>query len=145
MKTYVLMLARQFPSYHKRKGQPTDFIQKYKDVEKIHTIRENYELWKKRIDEVNEGIAVLSLRYWSGEPYKSKQIEFDRLGGNDVGIQKLTFQVFSSFNKKIIIPSFDIDEIAKNDGLRKDDFREWFKKADFTKPMAIIHFTSFRY
>ena len=37
------------------------------------------------------------------------------------------------------------ETLAKNDGLSDDDFREWFKKIDFSKPMAIIHFTDFRY
>jgi len=37
----------------------------------------------------------------------------------------------------------DIDLLSKNDGLSKDDFYSWFKKAE--GPAQIIHFTNFRY
>ena len=36
-------------------------------------------------------------------------------------------------------------DLAKNDGLSLDDFKAWFKSYDLSQPMAIIHFTSFRY
>jgi hypothetical protein len=38
-----------------------------------------------------------------------------------------------------------IKELAKNDGLSLDDFKAWFKGYDLSKPMSIIHFTTFRY
>jgi hypothetical protein len=41
--------------------------------------------------------------------------------------------------------SMEISELAKNDGLSENDFCEWFRKYDLSKPMAIIHFTNFRY
>jgi hypothetical protein len=173
MKTYVLTVSRTFPATHNQKGQPTFFVEKiynkiapmwkegsqelikerklYSEVtiEKIHTIRGNYELWKKRIDEVIAGNAYLSLRYWSGSPYNykkdgSKQVEFARLDNESgVGIQKLedpTNFVFAPINGKMI----NWEEIAKNDGLSFDDFCDWFKVRQ-NKPMAIIHFTNFRY
>ena len=34
--------------------------------------------------------------------------------------------------------------LAKNDGLRYEDFKEWFKSYD-SETMVIIHFTDFRY
>jgi hypothetical protein len=36
------------------------------------------------------------------------------------------------------------EDIAKNDGLSFEDFCEWFKVRT-SSPMAIIHFTDFRY
>ena len=36
-------------------------------------------------------------------------------------------------------------KLANNDGLDFDDFVDWFKQYDLTKPMAVIHFTNFRY
>ena len=62
MKTYVLTISKNFPSTHSKKGTPTNFFYKIKSGDKKHTIRANYELWKKRIDEVNEGKAIISLR-----------------------------------------------------------------------------------
>lgn len=149
MKTYVLTVSRVFPKTHARSGEPTYFREKILSAEKLHTIRANYHLWKKRIDEVNAGEAILSVRYWSGKPYNSKQlriVEFDKDSG--VGVQMLFFDE-CSINKALIADSsrtfIPPSEIAKNDGLSLKDFEEWFRKYDLSKPMAIIQFTKFRY
>ena len=159
MKTYVLLISRYFPATHPRKGEPTFFHAKiwkglcdnsyYLQPKKIHTIRANYDLWKKRIDEVNSGEAVLSLRYWTGRPRHSKQQEFARLGKDSgIGVQKLSFSS-QWFNSMLVDGGYcfaDIEtSIAKNDGLSFDDFEAWFKGYDLSKPMAIIHLTDFRY
>ena len=113
---------------------------------KIHTIRRNYPLWKKRIKEVQDGKAILSLRYWSGKPYNSKQVEFAKLDKESgVGIQNLRWMttctgLITDSNRLI-----SDTELCINDGLSLEDFREWFRKYDLSKPMAIIHFTNFRY
>ena len=170
-KTYVLTVSRNFPTTHPRKGEKTEFVLKIQNGlgitckncrevsrfdgdccgylpgqkgEKLHTIRANYDFWKKRIDEVNEGKAILSLRYWTGKPYCSKQEEFARLDKDSgIGVQKLedpTNFVFAPIDGKTI----NWDEVAKNDGLSFNDFCEWFKVRK-NSPMAIIHFTNFRY
>lgn len=157
MKTYVLTVNRFFPKTHKRAGEKTNFSQKLQlgiknipnsvmyDEEcdlvidrKIHTIRKNVDFWKKRISEIQRGNAILSIRYWSGKPYNSKQVEICQLNRfSGIGLEE------------VIIPCMnDIEEIKKlalNDGLSLEDFEEWFKKYDFSKPLAIIHFTAFRY
>lgn len=149
MKTYVLIVSRTFPKGHNKEGEQTFFVDKISNGEKIHTIRSNYPLWKKRIKEVQEGKAVLSLRYWSEKPYRSKQVEFARLDKDSgIGVQEIYF-----INKNIYCPDLcsdrflksNIEEIAKNDGLSIEDFKEWFKNYDLSKPLAIIHFTNFRY
>lgn len=158
MKTYVLIVSRTFPKYHKRAGENTNFIDgiscalfcpgdcndcNFND-RKIHTIRSNYEYWSKIIKEVQEGKAILSLRYWSGKPYNSKQVEFCKLDKDSgIGIQKIEsfiWQYAICENKTI-----EIEDISKKDGLSFEDFKEWFKGYDLSKPMAIIHFTNFRY
>jgi hypothetical protein len=165
MKKYVLTVSRYFPATHKRKGEETHFIDSilsgflgHKQYTlcrtkqnggdlilsgKIHTIRANYELWDKRIKEVQEGKAILSIRYWSGKPYNSKQVEIWQMDKDSgIGIQKLEFNgLHGIVNGEWITP----DVISKNDGLLYPDFKEWFRKYDLSKPMAIIHFTSFRY
>lgn len=154
MKTHVLTVSRTFPAKHPRKGDKTFFIEKIKSARliqpyvkvflpKIHTIRANYPLWEKRIKEVQEGKAVLSLRYWSEKPYRSKQIEFARIDKDSgVGIQQFFMWTFSP-----LVDGFTVDpnEICQNDGLSLDDFKSWFKGYDLSKPLAIIHFTHFRY
>lgn len=164
MKTYVLTVSKVFPKKHKNSGSETIFLDKIacacfceKDCEdccfkwpKKHTIRSNYDLWKKRAKEINEGKALLSVRYWSGKPYRSKQVEFCQL--TEIGLQKLSF-FMNNINFPYIYeedemanyPIYGIDLIARNDGLLLSDFKEWFKDYDLSKPMAVIHFTPFRY
>lgn len=180
MKTYVITLSRHFLANHKRAGEETHFKEKFllgqgcpncaspQDLSginisdcngcvracsfpKLHTIRANYPLWEKRIKEVQEGRAVLSIRQWSEKPYCSKQVEIARLTAeNGVGIQKLSFDKdkdgvaslrYFNINGKYI----DRETLANNDGLSKEDWQEWFRGYDLSKPMAIIHFTKFRY
>lgn len=181
LKIYVLTVSRYFPSTHPRKGEETHFegkicrvledylqekhgrhailsikdkysIQGWWELSfKIHTIRSNYNLWEKRIKEVQQGKAILSLRYWSGKPYNSKQVEFACLDKDSgIGIQKLGFEDNELDNPVIFAPFDDdflgnIELVAKNDGLGLVDFKTWFKGYDLSKPMAIIHFTSSRY
>lgn len=157
MKTFVLTVSRVFPKTHKQAGNPTRFIEKILNKEpgnwtKIHTIRTNYDLWKNRIDQVNEGKAILSLRYWTGSPYNyqrdgSKQGVFLTLGKGECGIQKIDFS--TDYLYTVLIDekrfSFNSEMIAENDGLTDDDFEEWFKDYDLREPMALIHFTTKRY
>lgn len=161
MKTYVLTVSVVFPGAHKRKGEETYFIPKILSnfamnemslywEPKIHTIRTNYPLWEKRIKEVQEGKAILSIRYWSGKPYNSKQVEICQLDKDSgVGVQMLGFWSndlnYPWINNKDVAPGGLLDQLFKNDGLRYNDFKEWFKNYDLTEPMAIIHFTKFRY
>ena len=120
---------------------------------KLHTIRGNYELWKKRIDEVQKGNAVLSIRQWSDKQYRSKQEVICELSAKDgVGIQKLlsmddicAYYVKSDKIRNVL--GEDLETVANNDGLSIDEFKCWFKNKLPTpnSPMAIIHFTKFRY
>lgn len=178
MKTYVLTISRQFPKTHKQAGNPTRFIEgifavkvenssiidniydRYPHFDiftyntcfpKWHTIRGNYDLWKKRFEKIDAGEAELSLRYWEGKPYNSKQREFLKLSNLDgIGLQKLkswsedkSFVFITTPNGNVL--PFDASRIAINDGLSRKNFDEWFKGYDLSKPMAIIHFTNFRY
>jgi hypothetical protein len=150
-KTYVLMVSERFPVYHLRKGEPTGFPLAIKHVEKIHTIRGNYELWKKRIDEVNAGRAVLEVRIWLGKPYQKGSTQgcifkYDKSHGLGVEMVafyhgELTVPVLPMQNNLLI----NVIDLAKNDGLNLVDFYSWFKPYDLSQPMAIIHFTNFRY
>jgi len=150
MKTYVLTISRDFPKTHKKAGYPTMFLALISALVKKHTIRGNYKLWKKRFKKIEKGEACLSIRFWEGKPYNSKQKEFLNLKNTDgIGIQKLTFQECFLETGWIVGQAEYSDQllscVAENDGLSKEDFIEWFKKYDFSEPMAIIHFTHFRY
>jgi hypothetical protein len=104
-------------------------------------------LWEKRIKEVQEGKAYLSIRKWTGLPYRSPQEElfkFDKSHG--VGIEKLQLSQFGAhFNGYFVSTVYDIyKRLALNDGLSVDDFCEWFYGLE-GQDLAIIHFTDFRY
>jgi len=145
-KTFVLTVLKQFPKTHNRAGQPTGFVENITKLfatgcKKIHTIRSNYELWHKRAKEINEDKAVLSIRYWAEMPYRSKQVEICRL--ERIGVEKLEQPdnfVFAPIEGKKV----NWEDVAKNDGLSFEDFSDWFKSRQ-EEPMAVIHFTEFRY
>ena len=150
MKTYVIIVSKNYPKKHKKAGDETNFVNKIFDGSKIHTIRSNYELWKKRDNEVKQGKAIISLRFWIGKPYKSKQVEFCKLSNyNSIEVQKIFNAVYTQFNTPdlwlIDDKPYKSKEICHNDGLDEDDFVSWFRTYDLSKPMAVIHFTDFRY
>ena len=170
LKTYVVYVSPTFPAYHPRKGEPTlfaasiinalenrdsvnvlhhgeTFVCKHK---KIHTIRKNYEEWKRKETEINEGRAVLSIRQWNGTRYQkgATWTEIARL--EKIGVQRLDL-IDGIIHKPIIDETIDNHEnswlMAGNDGLHYCSFCDWFSRFeyDLDKPLAIIHFTDFRY
>jgi hypothetical protein len=145
-KTFPLMIAKTFPKGHRREGERTCFYIKILLGEKLHTIRDNYDYWKRRIEQVKAGIAHLSLREWEGKPYRSNQKLLFSLGKyRGVGVQKI---VFDDYLYSCLIDGrrHGISDscIPENDGLSWDDFESWFRNVD-DKPKALIHFTPFRY
>lgn len=186
IKRYRLGVSRNFPTTHPRKGEPTWFVEniiagqidKNDNFQfnvsceydtgivfdcrnpKIHTIRSNYELWAKRMVEVQAGKAVIELFYWSGKPYHKDengvgQVVFATLDKNSgCGVQELGFSVCGTGVNLIDNPFIFTDlfpknisvlDLCKNDTLSLEDFKAWFKGYDLSQSMAIIQFTSFRY
>jgi hypothetical protein len=145
MKTYVIMISKTFPAYHNMKGSDTHFVAQIELKVKLHTLRRNYKLWEKRIKEVMNGKAILSVRTWTGKPYASKQkVEYEFAAG-EVAIEELVWQGdhFQMMNgKKMPIP---MEVIARNDGLNLSTFQEWFKKVPIGESLACIHFRDWTY
>lgn len=150
LKCYVLTVSRYFPLSHPRAGEETHFAKRIMYLDKKHTVRGNYNFWKKRVDEINAGRAYLSLRFWEGLPYRSKQVEF--LRRYELGIQKIEIDNTAGMVIMTIDGNEFYDEptLCKNDGLSEDDFLNWF----FPKPVkgieiftgAVIHFNpEFKY
>lgn len=152
------MVATRFLSAHPRKGEPTGFEEAIINGTKIHTLRGNYEYWRKRVENVQKGLAYFSLRKWEGKPRQSAQIEIKQFHAEDgVGIipvekrnggQIWHYQdpndLFSNPFPLKPLGNKNLD-LAKNDGLAIEDFMAWFEKAEKYKPMALIYFTTFRY
>lgn len=148
MKIYVLILSEVFPKTHVRAGELTGFRNNLRKT-KIHTIRTNIELWRKRFQKIECGEAELSIRQWVGKPYGkgSTQKELCRLTREDgIGIQKMTIEGCTTHHQ-IFIDGIPVSskELANNDGLDEADWHSWFRGYDVTEPMAVIHFTKFRY
>jgi hypothetical protein len=100
---------------------------------KIHTLRRNYQFWKKF-----EGRDT-ALFTWDGKPYRSGQKVFC--------VKKImSVQKAVKHNGKIYLygASPAQSQLAKNDGLALDEFKEWFKGYP-DGDMAVLHFTDFRY
>jgi hypothetical protein len=149
MKTFPLMISKNFMTHHPRKGEPTLFKEKIFSGDKIHTIRANFAYWERIIKQVQAGKGVLSLRQWSGKPYYSTPVEFIELTkDHGIGIQPFgmlneVISINNSYDLSYIGGKYDV--IAKNDGLSRIDFDNWFRpnKNDFQG--GIIQFTDFRY
>jgi hypothetical protein len=145
LKTFVLTVSKTFMKGHPRCGEATGFKDAVLQGKKIHTIRAG-EYWRKVIDMVNAGKAILSVREWSGKPYASKQVEICQY--TKLGLQEFEFKwgigCIEPFVDNNIINVDDFCDLAENDGLQKHDFLSWFK---YPKPFKglIIHFTDFRY
>lgn len=145
-KVYVITVSTVFPKGHPREGEETGFVEKLIRGEKIHTIRGNYEYWKKVSEAVNAGTHVLSFRTWNGVPYRSGQTEFLELSSFEVekiAITKIVPRVFTPKNM-----SLHFGDVCHNDGLSEEDFHNWFfppkSKHEIVKA-AMLHFTDFRY
>ena len=167
MKHFPLVLSRTFPQWHPRAGRKTFFKSKLENAHvvpydpmgenipdgqpsmKLHTIRGNYERWARIFEEINKGAACIELRQWSGVPYRSKQETIAVLTKEDgIGLQKLEFEhALDIYWCNAVIRNTIVEKwgLALNDGLSYDDWRAWFENADLSEPMAIIHFTKFRY
>jgi len=142
MKCYVIMVSKVFPKTHPKAGIDTNFVMKINAGIKKHTIRNNYDFWKNRIDNVKAGTAYISIRIWTGLPYKSKQFEVRKLYGFDgIDLQKIVFDGANWFATNIL----NTNILANNDGLELDDFNDWFKEPVINKPYALIHLTNYKY
>ena len=171
---YQIAVSRTYQSTHPRKGEKTYFVEQIKNAildglyllkpdgtiitgKKLHTCRKNYKLWVKRMEKVQAGLAVIDLFYWelTGGRFtrvntKTVFATLDKDSG--CGVQELKFDEgdwsyatvdVGKCDTKTLFPSYN--KLAGNDGLSVQDYEDWFKNSDFSKPLAIIHFTPFRY
>lgn len=150
-KQVIISLSKTFPKTHKRAGVKTFFARSINNGTKIHTIRTGYERWRHNLDKVTNGTHIVSLRMWAGVPYRSPQEEISALA--DVGYERISMQYNpETKNVKAVIggkPYNDVKKLAENDGLKWDDFVDFFfGKGAHNATLfqgIIIHFTKFRY
>jgi len=115
---------------------------------KIHTIRKNYDYWKRF-----EG-AEIALFTWQGKPYQkgSKQIVF--CVKRVMSVQEIYLykdgaeSVYFTKHERLAENStlFNSYLLSRNDGLDLFTFQAWFKRKEYMSgKMGIIHFTDFQY
>ena len=116
----VVLFDVLFPRVHPRVGEPTFFVNSIIQNNKVHTVRKGK--WFK------EGM-IISPRIWSGVPYRSKQFVFTHpLTIIEVyNFSKLDGLGWFLDNKKISAAMLEI--IARNDGLSRKDFTDYFASA----------------
>lgn len=138
MKTIVITFSRHFPKYHAEAGKDTNFVESILNGKKQTTIRGNLQRWRKIRSQLKRKTHVLSLRYWSGMPYRSKQVEFARcteidhhsvvINNNHNGFEMSVNGIYR--NQSVI------EQLAAHEGFEKvDHFIDWFKYEIFSGVM----------
>lgn len=168
-KLVVLMLSQAFLMGHSKAGKPNYFVQQLSNAlcdssegkvllsddlstvaigKKLHTIRENYDYWKAKAGKINAGEMELSIRVWSGKPYKSQQVEVARLSHVSIQLVEMSYSIEDAqpivYVDNVLKPNI-AEKMAKNDGLQLEDWVEWFFKKTNTFRGVILHFTDFKY
>ncbi len=127
----VIMIAKKFMKDHPRAGEPTGFWMAIICGRKKHTIRAGNRF---------KAGEIVSLREWRGLPYRSKQREFAQVFIDSVWpITIKPYRDRSPERRRFVIHIKDRyvadwtgtanitqKELAKNDGLSKEDFLSWF-------------------
>ncbi|HRP30485.1 MAG TPA: hypothetical protein PKV73_01270 [Agriterribacter sp.] len=150
----VLTFSRFYPAYHPKKGKPTFFVEKIVNglnqitnagVEVHENVDFNLELYylcDPKFHTIRAGSRWkvgdwFSPRVWSDKPYRSKQIEF----APPIQVKKvwpITIRPHKEHGFVIHIKDRYVadwegtanitqSELAKNDGLEKDDLLRWFR------------------
>ncbi len=139
----VRTLSRQFLHGHPKKGQPTYFVEKFLNAMKVEYRGRNY---LQLLQSLNPEVDVIpffesldssikdsklhtirggdhfkvgdfvSIRCWSGKPYKDKQIKLLP----DIAVVKTYLFNIDNINY--------IEKVSYNDGLSHKDFVSWFPK-----------------
>lgn len=152
-RSILITLSRVFPKNHPRKGEPTNFARKLADGTLKHTIRGNYYMWVLNAEKLRHPERwQLSVRQWSGQPYRSKQEEIAIIN-HPIAVEPLLMHYHAdtdTITAKVETKPVDIADIATNNGLTLDEFKDWYfapyrRKQDFLYCGSIIQFTDFRY
>lgn len=141
MKTIVLPVSRNYPKYHPKAGHETDFIDSILKRIKKGTIRGNYIRWLEIAYKLDEGTHILSLRYWSDKPYRSKQIEFARVSKIDIEEIFITNSVNGfeiTLNETYLYYPEKLALAHKEGFVQLEDFENWFQQVTFSG--ALIEF-----
>ena len=143
----MLVLSTVFGRGHKRVGQPTHFVESMQAGTKLHTIRANTELWRRRAAKIDAGEMELSIRVWSGRPYRSQQVEVARLTQLHVQSIEAVMGATDALPRVWIDGQevADVEQVARNEGLELADWVGLFLKRTNHYEGVVLQFGSFRY
>lgn len=158
----VVTLTKQFFNGHHRAGQPTDFADLVRSGKKIHTCRDNYDYWAKKIETLKDAGGMLCIREWSGKPYRSPQDTIVEIPAEKVHVVKLKLTRLSldgptpgthyhAYSAMVNGKHIKIEDVAKHDGFTCErDFVAFLdplfdRDKTNTEYLAIIHFNEFSY
>lgn len=139
----TITFSKEFPKYHPRAGQPTEFLQKLltgflllknRNIEVFQEFgladHEGNILYKPKFHTIRAGNRwrkgeAFSPRQWSTKPYRSSQIEI----WPDVIIENVfDFNIIK--NEAMFLNGVELiiedTTIPMNDGLSSQDFIDWF-------------------
>ena len=153
----VVMLTKVFFEGHPKAGQETCFAELVREGKKVHTCRDNYEYWQKKIDKLKTEGGMLCIRQWTDKPYRSPQETIAEIPADEVAVSKLTItknqhRVLPYKHTMTYITAYvdgrqtNIETLAANDGFtRTKDFVAFIsplfdKYHSDTITLAIIHF-----
>jgi hypothetical protein len=135
MKTIVITFSKHFPKHHPKAGNDIHFVESILNGQKKTTIRSNYKRWEKIADQLEEGTHILSLRYWTDKPYRSKQIAFARCAKINIETVFITNNTngFEMTLKDEYLYYSEQLAVAKKEGFNNlEDFRNWFQEDEFS-------------
>lgn len=145
VKRHLMIIAKHFPDWHIKSGQPTHFGSKVtglSDQIKIHEICTDYDAWFKIVDEINSGKAKLTICYREIRNMEMWDTKILSLSNIRMQIGRFSSSIVDGIEiGDKIIP---IADFAGNNGLSEADFIEWYKYYT-DKTVGIIHFTDFEY
>jgi hypothetical protein len=144
------LFPRLFPTAHSRGGEQTHFIENVMAGDKIHMIRRFYDRWKVLSEKTSRRPYSIDLCQYTDR----QRPRFHRIASIDapLAVQRIRM-LYSEQTGDVRVfvdgKEIPIEQIAQNDGLTVDDFKEWFfsghRAGNSDYDGCIIHFTDFRY
>ncbi len=143
----IITVSKTFFPQHERAGEATEFRGKVIDGSKLHTCRQNYDYWKRKIERIQATGGVLSVKQWIGRPYHQPgQEPVVDIPADVVGIQRLELRIewkpvkwrepgrgglriegiTAEWSATVDGRPVPIEVLAANDGLDVEDFKGWF-------------------
>lgn len=135
----VIIVSRHFFKSHPNAGLPTYFVEKIfkslsircDDKERIFDPRLSLDKFAPKHHTIRAGERLkvgdkISLRCWSGKPYRSKQIIIAETEVKQIYSFEVSECEYLLNGRKLDLLA--LTAVAKNDGSSADDFETWFGK-----------------